>query len=120
MTTCVSLRGLVLVLAASALTACGSGDAAATTYKTVKVERGTLQVSIEATGTLQPATQVQIGSRVSGQLLKVLVDFNDEVTAGQLLAEIDPAPLKAKQNEAAAAVNASKASLVQSQAQLAR
>ncbi|HEY1100561.1 MAG TPA: efflux RND transporter periplasmic adaptor subunit [Myxococcota bacterium] len=99
---------------------CGGNANAANSaaYQTVKVERGTLQVSIEATGTLQPATQVQIGSRISGQMLKVLVDYNDEVKAGQLLAEIDPAPFKARQNEAAASVNASKAELVRAEAQL--
>lgn len=122
MSTRILLRPLAIMATALTLQACGSGNASTANaggFKTVKVERGTLQVSIEATGTLQPATQVQIGARVSGQLLKVLVDYNDEVKAGQLLAEIDPAPFKARQSEAIAAVSASKASLVQAQAQAA-
>jgi HlyD family secretion protein len=112
---------LLLPLALACAPGCSSKTPEATTssFSTVAVERGRLQVSIEATGTLQPATQVEVGSRVSGQLLKVLVDYNDVVKAGQLLAEIDPAPFRAKQNEAAASVSASKASLAQAQAQLA-
>ena len=116
-----SLRLTVLLAAAIALAACG-GDATpekGAGFQTVKVERGRLQVAIEATGTLQPATRVQIGARVSGQLLKVLVDYNDDVTAGQLLAEIDPAPFKARQAEAAASVAASRAEVVRAEAQLA-
>ena len=115
------LRLTVLLAAAIALAACG-GDATpekGAGFQTVKVERGRLQVAIEATGTLQPATRVQIGARVSGQLLKVLVDYNDDVTAGQLLAEIDPAPFKARQAEAAASVAASRAEVVRAEAQLA-
>jgi HlyD family secretion protein len=102
---------------------CGKSatDAAAEAagFRTVAVERGRLQVSVEATGTLQPATQVEVGSRVSGQLLRVLADYNDVVKAGQLLAEIDPAPFKARQNEARASVAGARAELLRSEADLA-
>lgn len=102
---------------------CGTSTKDATTeaagFRTVAVERGRLQVSVEATGTLQPATQVEVGSRVSGQLLRVLADYNDVVKAGQLLAEIDPAPFKARQNEARASVAGARAELLRSEADLA-
>jgi HlyD family secretion protein len=88
-------------------------------YRVVPVERGTLQVSVEATGTLQAATQVELGSRVSGQLLKVLVDFNDPVKQGQLLAEIDPTPFRARHNQAKASVSSAKAELLRIEADLA-
>ena len=100
---------------------CGgaAGDPATTSaFRTVAVERGRLQVSVEATGTLQPATRVEIGSRVSGQLLRVLADYNDVVKAGQLLAEIDPAPFKARQNEARASVAQARAELLRAEADL--
>ena len=59
-------------------------------YKTSPVGRGSVSVSVSATGTVNPVNQVTVGSQVSGILQKVLVDFNDHVTAGQVLATIDP------------------------------
>jgi HlyD family secretion protein len=87
-------------------------------YRVVPIERGTLQVSVEATGTLQAATQVELGSRVSGQLLKVLVDYNDPVKQGQLLAEIDPTPFRARFNQGRASVASAKAELGRIEADL--
>ena len=52
--------------------------AAASAFRTVAGERGRLQVSVETAGTRQPATRVEIGSRVSGQLLRVLTVDNSE------------------------------------------
>lgn len=121
-------RVFVSVLAASVVVigvvACGSGNGASgadgpARYRTQPVEQGRFQVAVEATGTLQPATQVELGSRVSGQLSRVLVDFNDTVKAGQLLAEIDPTPFRARQNEARAAVASAKAELLRAEADVA-
>jgi HlyD family secretion protein len=54
------------------------------------VERGDIQALVSATGTLQAVTTVSIGTQVSGQISALLVDFNDHVKKGQLLARIDP------------------------------
>ncbi len=99
------------VVGTVAIASCGDSKAATEgpRYRTQKVERGTLQATVDATGTLQAATQVELGSRLSGQLKRVLVDFNDSVTTGQLLAEIDPAPFLARQAEARASVAAARA-----------
>ena len=59
-------------------------------YRLVAVERGDLEVLVSATGNLAAVRNVQIGTQVSGQLAEILVDFNDRVTKGQLLARIDP------------------------------
>lgn len=59
-------------------------------YESVPVTRGDLRVTVRSTGTLQAVTSVEVGSEVSGRVLKVLVDVNDEVRKGQILAEIDP------------------------------
>jgi HlyD family secretion protein len=56
----------------------------------VAVQRGDLQAAVSATGTLQAVTTVSVGTQVSGQVSELLVDFNDEVKKGQLLARIDP------------------------------
>ncbi len=59
-------------------------------YFTAKVDKGDIRQVIEATGTINPVTSVQVGSQVSGMISKLYVDFNSKVTKGQLIAEIDP------------------------------
>lgn len=71
-------------------------------YRTQKVENGSIAQSISANGTLNPVTLVLVGSQVSGTVQKIHINYNDIVKAGQILAELDPALLKAqvKQSEA--------------------
>ena len=45
-------------------------------YFTTKVDRGDIRQVIEATGTINPVTSVQVGSQVSGMISKLYVDFN--------------------------------------------
>jgi HlyD family secretion protein len=59
-------------------------------FRFVTVERGDIQAVVSATGTLQAVTTVSVGTQVSGQISELLVDFNDHVKKGQLLARIDP------------------------------
>ena len=92
--------------------------AAPVTYKTAAVDRGAIQARITATGTVTPRVTVAIGSQVSGRLLEVLVDFNDKVTKGQVLARIDPSSLEAQLEQAQASRAAAKANLARSQASL--
>ena len=61
-----------------------------TTYRFTAVERGDVEASVSATGTLNAVRTVQVGTQVSGQVAELLVDFNDTVKKGQLLARIDP------------------------------
>ena len=58
-------------------------------YRTAKVERGALSAVVVASGTLNATTTVQVGSQISGQVQRVLVDFNDTVRRGQVLAVIE-------------------------------
>ena len=53
-------------------------------------ERGSLAASVSASGQVMPVTQVSVGSQVSGQIRELYADFNSEVKAGQLIAQIDP------------------------------
>jgi len=71
----------------------GHHDAPA--YQTVAVARGELMQVVTATGTLNPVTNVQVGCQVSGRISKLYVDYNSKVTAGQLIAEIDPSTYQA-------------------------
>src|SRR4029078_1760471 len=61
-----------------------------TSYKFATIERGNLQSTVSATGTLSAVTPVSVGTQVSGQVSQLFADFNDEVKKGQLLARIDP------------------------------
>lgn len=59
-------------------------------YKSAKVERGTIVSTVAATGNLSAVTTVQVGTQVSGTIQKLYVDFNSLVKKGQAIAEIDP------------------------------
>jgi HlyD family secretion protein len=62
-----------------------------TKWRTAEVEQGRIIAVVNSTGTVKPKEKIIIGAFVSGPLLpKQLPDFNDEVKAGQVLAEIDP------------------------------
>ncbi|MGZ8709462.1 MAG: efflux RND transporter periplasmic adaptor subunit, partial [Thermoanaerobaculia bacterium] len=63
-------------------------------YKTEKIDRGTVTMTVTATGTLSAVTTVQIGSQVSGVIARLYADFNSQVEKGQLLAELDPTPFE--------------------------
>ena len=80
----------------------------AVTFETAPVTRGSLIESIASTGTLSALEEVTVGSQVSGNITKVLVDFNDKVKKGQLLAVVDPQTLQAQ-------VDSSQATLAQRQ-----
>ncbi|MDA8414927.1 MAG: efflux RND transporter periplasmic adaptor subunit [Desulfobacteraceae bacterium] len=59
-------------------------------YRTVRVERGTIISTVAATGNLSAVTTVQVGTQVSGTIQKLYVDYNSRVKKGQPIAEIDP------------------------------
>lgn len=84
----------LLVLAAALLAWQSGRTAAAPSYVTEPVQRGTLNVSVSADGTLQPTRSVNIGSELSGTVARVLVDVNDRVKKGQVLVELDTAKLR--------------------------
>lgn len=96
-------------------------------YTTAKVEKGHLVTTVSATGKLAPTNQVTVGSQLSGLVIKVLVDVNDRVEAGQALAEIDPEQIEdqIRQGQAQLAANQAqvqqaRATVAEAQAQLAR
>jgi HlyD family secretion protein len=67
----------------------------AATYQTANVTRGQITQAVTATGTLNPVLNVQVGSQVSGNISKLFADFNSQVKAGQVVAQIDPALFQA-------------------------
>ena len=104
---------IVLVLAAAGFGAWRwkeSRAAAPVSYRLVEVTQGDLQSVVAATGNLQPVVTVQVGTQVSGIVDEVLVDFNDHVKAGQVVARIDKTLL-------IAAVQSSRAQLERAEAE---
>jgi len=91
----------------------GDGDV---TYRTAKIERGSLQAAVSASGTVTPVTQVQISSQVSGQIKELFVDFNSPVTQNQLIARLDPETFEYRARQASADVEAARASVLTAQA----
>ncbi len=64
-------------------------------YEMFEVKKGDIRNTITATGTIEPITQVEVGTQVSGTIARILVDYNSEVKKGQLIAELDKTVLEA-------------------------
>lgn len=88
-------------------------------YVTERVDRGNLAVKVSATGTLSPTNSVDVGSELSGTIAAVLVDYNDRVKKGQVLAILDTIKLKQQIAKSQAALKAAEASVAQSRATVA-
>lgn len=65
-------------------------------FKTRTIERGDIIQTISANGTLTPVVLVNVGTQISGTVAKLYADYNDQVKVGQILAELDPALLRAQ------------------------
>ena len=85
-------------------------------FRTTELSRGDLTVTVSATGTLQPTNQVDVGSELSGIITLVLVEDNDTVKAGQVIAQLDTARLKDAITSARASLESARAGVQQSQA----
>lgn len=110
----------ILALAAGAVFTLFGGDATPQgRYLTEEAALGNLVVSISASGTLAPTRSVDVGSELSGTLDAVLVDDNDRVTKGQVLARLDPARLQDAVTKSRAAVAAAEAGVALAQATVA-
>ena len=79
------------------------------TYETAVVTRGEISESITATGTIEPVTEVEVGTQVSGSIDKIYADYNSVVTKGQLIAEMDRVTLQSEVASQRAAYNGAKA-----------
>jgi HlyD family secretion protein len=87
-------------------------------YETVPVERGPIQASVTATGTLNAVVDVQVGSQVSGNIKALYADFNTKVTKGQLVALIDPQVFQTQVDQAQAAVASVHSAALTAEAQI--
>jgi HlyD family secretion protein len=95
---------VVAVTAGMALYFRANAAAEAPTYMTAAVTRGEVVETVEATGTLEAVTTVQVGTQVSGTIASLHADFNSRVKKGQVIARLDPSLLQAQVDQAAATV----------------
>jgi HlyD family secretion protein len=89
-------RTATTLLLTISLLACKGGGKKDEQYKTEKIDRGNVTMTVTATGTLSAVTTVQVGSQVSGVIARLYADFNSTVKKGQMLAELDPTPFQAQ------------------------
>ena len=95
----------------------GSGDKPVE-YITEEVESRSLDLVVTATGNLRPTNLIEVGSEVSGRIDEVLVDVNDRVVQGQVLARINTDIIDDQIVQARASVNAARAAVEQARATL--
>src|SRR5947209_245982 len=107
--------GIVLLIAIGVFAATRGGTKIDPS-KLAKVEKGDLAKSVVATGKVTPITKVEVKSKASGIVKKLMVDYGDRVKKGQLLAQLDKIEIEAQVEQSRAALEAAEASLKSSQA----
>lgn len=93
------------------------GDASP--YRTEAVQTGEIVRSVSASGTLEALVTVEVGSQISGQVTQVMVDYNDRVRRGQVLAVLDPQNQRSAVEQSQAAIQSAQAGVAQAQANVA-
>ncbi len=92
--------------------------AAKPVYRTAEVVRMDVLRNVEATGTVEPIKEVEVGAQVNGRIIKLLVDYNSIVTNGQVVALIDPQVYEANYKSALGELHANEANIKKCEAQL--
>lgn len=88
-------------------------------YRLATLDRGPIVSTVTATGTINPITTVIVGSQLSGQLVEILADFNDKVTAGQILARLNSDQIRFKRDAARADLDQARATQAMQEAKVA-
>src|SRR5437899_9241176 len=88
------------------------GSTAPAGYVTAAADRGPIEQTVNATGTVNPVSTGQVGTYVSGPIQAIDVNFNSPVKKGQRVAKIDPAPFAVKVREAEASLKNAQAKVV--------
>jgi multidrug efflux pump subunit AcrA (membrane-fusion protein) len=97
-----------MTLAAALLASCGGSESSVPAYETAVVARGDLQVTVEASGAIEPVADVEVKSKASGEILALNAEIGDTVEAGALLVRIDPRTPRNLVDQAEAELNAAR------------
>lgn len=116
------MRWVVTIACALLMTACEQKAPypAAIVYQSVLVEVRDIIVSVEAAGTVEPVTTVEVKSKASGEILELPVKIGDVVAGGTLIARIDKRVLRNTLRQADASLDVARARLSNSESQLSR
>jgi HlyD family secretion protein len=110
--------GMVLVIAGGYVWAAKHAPPPAAKFLTAQVAVGDVIEKVQATGTVQPMLQINVGAQVNGRVTQVLVDYNSVVKKGDVLAEIDPLIYGTQVSAQAANLAAQRAQLAQAKASM--
>jgi len=116
-------RLALAALVAVGVSACSEGEAAEDTGRTLQLEEvtiGDLIISAEATGTVEPVREVEVKSKASGEIQRLMVDIGDVVEPGALLADVDPRDVQNRFDQTEADLAVAEARMEIGQAQLER
>lgn len=100
---------LSLMIVVLSMVACGKK--AEVKYESSKVSKQNISTSITATGTIEPVTEVEVGTQVSGIIDKIYVDYNSVVKKGQLIAELDKTNLLSELSSAKSNMESAKSNM---------
>ena len=89
-------------------------------YRSTVVDRGAINQTVTATGTINPVALINVGSQVSGTVAELHADFNDRVKKGQVLLKLEPTIFNAQVAQAEANIASARASLRLGQANFQR
>jgi len=115
------LGGVLIAALLSAIYLFGGSTAENTlSYTLGEVTRGDIESVVITTGTLEALNTVVVGSQLSGQVEQLFADFNDVVSKGQLIAQLDPRTFQARVVQNEADVEVAQANILQRQAEVER
>lgn len=112
------LTGVGVVVIAAAIWLWNQPATAGIQYQTQRISQGDIESVVNTAGTTRAVVTVEVGTEVSGLITELLVDFNDDVSQGQLIARLDDRTYVAKVRQSEADVVMAKASLAQQTANL--
>ncbi len=97
-----------------------SNKTVGTSYRFVTLDKGDVESVVSSTGTLQAVRTVEVGTQISGRIVKLFADFNDTVTKGEVIAQLDTTLLRSAVEDAEASLESKKAQLAQAERELRR
>ena len=103
--------GLIIIAAIVTAVIVMKRDGKELKMNTTTVREETVEITVTATGNVQPVDKVEVGTQVSGVIEKIFVDFNSQVKRGQLLAEVDKSTLLENLKKAQATVSSAESDM---------
>ena len=95
-----------------------NAEVATTSYEYIKIEKGNIKKTVSATGKIIPTSTLTLSSEISGKIVEINKDFNEQINKGEVLAIFDQNPFTLNVKESQTLVDISKSKLKQKQASL--